>query len=135
MRILVDRPRRVARRFCVGYVRRVDWTPVQRFIEEYPDKPFLARAVLIGGSALLGVLNLIHGIVVGPKIEAPVNKFNWYFGTFITTAGFLVWPTVIYFFGDATNAIVLVFGAAGTVALGIFLAGRARNNERFISDY
>jgi hypothetical protein len=113
----------------------MDLSVLARLIEDYPDKRFLVRAGLIGGSAILGVLNLIHGIVVGPQIEAPVNKFNWYLGTLVTTAGLFIWPPIIFFFGDATNAVVLVFGAAGTVALGIFLAGRARNNERLISDY
>jgi len=107
---------------------------VVRFIEEYPDKPALVRTVLIGGAAVLGILNLLHSIIVAPQIQAPVNRFNWWLGTLIATTGLLVWPSIIYLFADATNAIALVFAAAATVALGIFLSGRARNNERTFAD-
>ena len=109
---------------------------VVRFIEQYPDKPALARTVLVGGAAVLGLLNLLHSVIVAPQIQAPVNRFNWWLGTLITTGGLLVWPWIIYRFADPTNTIVLVFGAAGTVALGIFLSGRARSNERtFATNY
>jgi hypothetical protein len=114
--------------------RHMDLSALQRFIEEYPDKPFLVRAVLIGGGALLGILNLVHGLVVAPQIEASVNKFNWYLGNLILSAGLMMWPPIVFLYGDATNTIALVMGAAVTVALGAFLSGRARRNERFVSE-
>jgi len=121
-------------RLDVSYGARVDMTAIKTFIEQYPDKPFLVRAAIIGGGALLGVLSLIHGLVVGPQIEAPVNKFNWYLGTLILSVGLIAWPPIIFRFGDPTNTIALVVGAAVTVALGASLSGRARNNERFVSE-